>query len=76
MKFIKITLIFILVVSYYGCATDSKEAVKRPSAPSIAIKGGLLIDGTGKAPIPNSVVVIEGGTIKAEGPGGTRGRRF
>ena len=44
-----------------------REAVKRPSGPSTVIKGGLLIDGTGKAPIPNSVVVIEGGTIKAVG---------
>ncbi|OGQ78724.1 MAG: hypothetical protein A3F90_06155 [Deltaproteobacteria bacterium RIFCSPLOWO2_12_FULL_60_19] len=36
----------------------------------VVIRGGLLIDGTGREPIPNSVVVIEGGTIKAIGPVG------
>jgi imidazolonepropionase-like amidohydrolase len=66
-KFAKIVPFLILMLFYYGCATDSKEAVKRPGGPSIVIKGGLLIDGTGKAPVPNSVVVIEGGTIKAVG---------
>src|SRR4030042_3414787 len=67
MKFTKVILILIFVIGFYGCATDSKEAVKGPRGPSTVIKGGLLIDGTGKAPIPNSVVVIEGGTIKAVG---------
>jgi len=67
MKLARIILILVLIFSYYGCATDSKEAVKSPSRPYTVIKGGLLIDGTGKAPIPNSVVVIEGGTVKAVG---------
>ncbi len=67
MKVSKIILMLILIFSYYGYATESKEAVELSSGPDIVIKGGLLIDGTGKAPIPNSVVVIEGGTIKAVG---------
>jgi hypothetical protein len=29
------------------------------------IQGGTLIDGTGRAPIRNSVIVIEGNRIKA-----------
>ena len=70
MKFIKIALISMLVFSYCGCATEPEKVAPRPSAPPLAIKGGLLIDGTGKAPIPNSVVVIEGGTIKAVGAAG------
>jgi len=68
MKPVRIILMLIVVLSPYGCATESGEIVKRPSGPSIVIKGGLLVDGTGKAPIPNSVVVIEGGKIKAVGP--------
>jgi len=67
MKFAKLILVLILVFTFYGCATDSKEAAERPSRSHIVIKGGLLIDGTGKAAIPNSVVVIEGGTIKSVG---------
>ena len=67
-KFAKIILILLLAIPFFGCATDSKEIVKRPSGPYTVVKGGLLIDGTGKAPIPNSVIVIEGRTIKAVGP--------
>jgi imidazolonepropionase-like amidohydrolase len=68
MKPVRIILIFVLVLSQYGCATESEETVKRPGQPYVVIQGGLLIDGTGRAPIPDSVVVIEGGTIKAVGP--------
>ncbi len=70
MGFAKIILMLILTFSFYGCATDSKEVGKPLSRPYIIIKGGLLIDGTGKAPIPNSIVVIDGGTIKAVGTQG------
>lgn len=34
------------------------------------MEGGTLIDGTGKSPISNAVVVIEGSRIKAVGPKG------
>lgn len=37
----------------------------------IVVEGGTLIDGNGGAPIPNSVIVIEGSRIKAVGPRGT-----
>ena len=67
MNFAKIVLMLILLFSYYGCATDSKKAIKHPREYSVVIKGGLLIDGTGKAPILDSVVVIEEGAIKAVG---------
>ena len=67
MKFAKIILVLILIFSFYGCATESGEVAKRPGGPYTVIKGGLLIDGTGREPIPNSVVVIEGSIIKAVG---------
>src|SRR5689334_20941004 len=38
---------------------------------TLVLEGGTLIDGTGKAPIANAVIVIEGSRIKAVG---TRGQ--
>src|SRR5262249_49483427 len=38
---------------------------------TIAIQGGTLIDGTGKAPVANAVVVIEGNKIAAVGDAGS-----
>jgi imidazolonepropionase-like amidohydrolase len=66
-KVAKTILIFILLLLFYGCATESGEIAKHPSEPITVIRGGLLIDGTGREPIANSVVVIEGSTIKAVG---------
>lgn len=45
----------------------------QPSPPAnniVVLKGALLIDGTGRPPIANSVVVIEGGKIRAAGSAG------
>jgi imidazolonepropionase-like amidohydrolase len=39
-------------------------------AQNLVIQGGTLIDGTGRAPIQNSVIVIEGNRIKAVGRSG------
>lgn len=39
-------------------------------AQNLVIQGGTLIDGTGRAPIENSVIVIEGSRIKAVGRSG------
>jgi imidazolonepropionase-like amidohydrolase len=39
------------------------------TAPQIAIRAGLLIDGSGSAPLSNVVILIEGERIKAVGPG-------
>lgn len=57
----------LLVIALHGCATGSKKAVKRPSQSYTVIKGALLIDGTGKTPLIDSVIVIEGSTIKTVG---------
>src|SRR5262245_8277304 len=38
---------------------------------TLVLEGGLLIDGTGKAPVPDAVIVVEGTRIKAIG---TRGQ--
>ena len=42
-------------------ATAQQEGV-------LAIEGGTLIDGTGSAPVPNSIIVIENGKIASLGP--------
>ena len=36
----------------------------------LVVQGGKLIDGTGRPPIENSVIVIEGGRFKAVGGSG------
>src|SRR6266478_3431512 len=40
-------------------------------APALVIEGGTLIDGTGGAALPNSVVVVEGSRITAVGKRGS-----
>jgi hypothetical protein len=42
-------------------------AVAGAHAQTLVIEGGTLIDGTGRPPIENSVIVIEGGRFKAVG---------
>jgi len=38
---------------------------------ALVLRGGLLIDGTGRAPVANSIVVISGDKIQAAGPEGS-----
>src|ERR1700742_4224893 len=40
------------------------------SAQTLVIQGGTLIDGTGRAPLENSVIVIEGNRFSAIGKSG------
>ena len=51
--------------------------VSDASAQNLVVQGGILIDGTGRAPIENAVIVIENGRFKAigrrgSGPGAAR----
>ena len=48
-------------------ALPSRQAPARAPGP-IAIAGARLIDGTGSAPVDDSVVVVEGDRIRAAGP--------
>ena len=48
--------------------TSPPVPASRSDSPSIvAIINGTLIDGSGRAPLPDSVVIIEGDHIKAAG---------
>src|SRR5579863_8010134 len=53
-----------------GAAAPGIEAQAQTPAPVLVIQGGLLIDGTGRPPIDNSVIVIEGDRFKAVGRSG------
>jgi imidazolonepropionase-like amidohydrolase len=53
-----------------GMANLAKVAsgFSAPTKPVIALVGGRLIDGTGKPPVENSVVILREGKIAAAGP--------
>ena len=62
---------------WFGCALISCAAIAASAPvgaqgqnPTLVIQGGTLIDGNGGAPVPNSVVVIQGNRIAAVGPAG------
>ena len=58
----------LLAATCFGAAA---LALNGAHAQTIAIQGGTLIDGTGRAPIENSVIVIEGNRFKAVGRSGS-----
>ena len=54
----------------FGVTSLPERAGAQAQAGAIVIQGGTLIDGNGGAPVPNSVVVIEGDRITAVGRSG------
>jgi len=58
-------ILCIAVVLACGAAADAQRG---PAAPVTAIVGARLVDGTGGAPIDNSVVLVSGDRITAAGP--------
>lgn len=70
--FILVTLLLVLVIASFafsgqttvaatGTSAQKKDA---PKPALIAVVGGTLIDGTGKEPVPNSVILIEGNRLR------------
>jgi hypothetical protein len=51
-------------------AAGALAPMGQASAQALVIQGGLLIDGTGRPPIDNSVIVIEGDRFRAVGRSG------
>ena len=51
-----------------ACVAPIRSQAQTP--PVLVLQGGLLIDGTGRTPIDNSVIVIEGDRFKAVGRSG------
>jgi imidazolonepropionase-like amidohydrolase len=56
----------LLVLILFRCASFGAQDTMRP----VALEGALLIDGTGRPPIENSVLVIAGSKIVAAGKSG------
>src|SRR6476661_7385005 len=52
-----------------GTAGD-RVAAQNANPPALVIQGGTLIDGNGGAPVPNSVIVMQGNRIIAAGRAG------
>src|SRR5712691_12702141 len=59
--------LFATALTIWGAGTLLAQG-QQPSA--LVIQGGTLIDGNGGAPLPNSVVVIQGNRITAVGRAG------
>src|SRR5437588_7304022 len=58
-----------LAVVIAGAAAEHLAA-QNAAPPALVIQGGTLIDGNGGAPIPNSVIVVQGNRIAAVGRAG------
>lgn len=71
-------LMFVISLCLLSClkpdllsqSNQKAGTLKNPEKPVIALVGGTLIDGTGKEPLPNAVIIIEGDKIKEVGPAG------
>jgi len=61
--------VFLLVLLAFSFSPQLRaEKTANPEAKNlVAILGGTLIDGTGKEPVPNTVIIIEGDKIKEVG---------
>src|SRR4051812_43100463 len=65
MKKLLVVILFVTVTS--GLQGQSPNG-RRSQSRLVAITNGRLLDGSGRAPIPNAIVVIEGDHIRAAGP--------
>ena len=61
--FLTVALIATVVSSGARAQNQARQANQRP----LVIRGGLLIDGTGAAPVPNSIITIVNGRIQGAG---------
>jgi hypothetical protein len=60
-------VVSLLAVSVLAVRSDAQTS---GASRTLVLQGGTLIDGTGKAPLENAVIVIEVGRIKAVGKQG------
>src|SRR6266496_2375090 len=71
MRFVVIAIATALVVIFSAFASDEPQSSLTTSganpADSVAITGATLIDGSGRAPIKDTVVIIKGDSIAAAG---------
>lgn len=72
MHMIRSRIVWIVTIAAFLISTLDllRARPQSPTATTVVLDGGTLIDGTGKNPINNAVVVVEGGRIKAVGSRG------
>ena len=63
----EVMIVRLLLALLGGVALVAASRGPAAQAQNLVIQGGTLIDGTGRAPIENSVIVIEGNRFKAIG---------
>src|SRR6202166_2712974 len=54
----------------FAKSQSTEQAAVKPQSSILVLRGGRLVDGTGRAPLENSVVVIEGTKILRVGEAG------
>lgn len=59
----------VLCGAFLVSTSQARAAIRRSEQKALVLKGGLLIDGTGKAPLQNPVIVIAGNKIQSVGTG-------
>ncbi len=58
----------VVILTAFGQASRSADSGRRVKEQILAITGATLIDGSGRAPLPDAVVVVAGDRIRAAGP--------
>lgn len=66
-----VSVAFIMLVTSLSYAQGKQDKREKKETPVIALTGGTLIDGTGGAPVPDAVVLIQGKKILQAGPAAT-----
>lgn len=51
-----------------AAASAAALAAQQPAPPVVAVRAGVLLDGTGAAPVRNAVILLRGDRIEAVGP--------
>jgi imidazolonepropionase-like amidohydrolase len=69
MRSVALAIFAVCVATLVYSAPVGAQATTQP----IVLKGALLIDGTGRPPVTNSVIVIDGARIRAAGKAGSVG---
>jgi len=67
---VRLSAFLLVVVVCALCASVGAQTPTQNKVPPVVLKGARLIDGTGRPPIENSVLVIEGKQIVAAGKPG------
>jgi len=58
----------VMVITAFGQALQSADSGRRVEEQILAVNGATPIDGSGRAPLPDAVVVVAGDRIRAAGP--------